>query len=218
MKLTDYFNKIFMISLESSGDRRIHAESEFASHDFGEVEFFRAHDFRDYKAMPDNIRKAMDNAMYGCTASHGALLNIIGHNGWDKTLILEDDFEIFHADFNARFEAMIPFIPPDWDILYLGAGYVNENPIFRINEHIIKVGQMKTTSSYAIRAKHARFMAAIMYGGSAPDDVLSGVNHLVKAYCLSPRLIGQYECRSTIFGKVTHNSQSMWDPSHERTV
>lgn len=219
MKLTDYFDKIFMITLDGSEDRRIHAEAEFSKHDFGEVELFRAHDFRDYKPMPDNIRAGMENAMHGCTASHGAVLNIIGHAGYDKAMILEDDFEIFHDDFNERFEAMIPFIPEDWDILYLGAHYQDSHvPLKRINEHVIKVGPMFTTSSYAVRGKHARFIAPLVCGGGAVDALVSGFNELVNAYVLQPRLIGQYENCSTIWGKTTWNSVSMQDTRHESSV
>ena len=212
-----YFDKIFCINMDRSQDRWTHVIQECQKHQIATVERFNGFDFNDYKALPYNLRKGMENAMYGCTASHGALLNLIAHNQWKKVLILEDDFEIFHDDFNDRFLELIPKVPKDWDLLYLGAHY-GDYPLGRINKHVLKAGQIKTTSSYAITAKHARLVAPLMCGGSAPDDILSGFNPLSNAFVLQPRLMGQYENVSTIFGKLTNNSLCMQDGRHENSI
>lgn len=216
MTLNDYFDGIFVINLDRSMDRWEHAQGELSKHGIAATKFPGV-DWADYQQYPANLRSGMANAMYGCTASHGKVLSYIASSFRSRLdlrfLILEDDFEIFNEDFQDRFSKQIQFVPADWDILYLGAGYA-ETPPARINEHVIRAGCMKTTSSYAVTSRAARIIAPLMCGGSAPDDILSGWNPVLKSYVMEPRLMGQYENRSVIWGQVTHNSQSMWDPGH----
>lgn len=184
---------------------------------FTKIEKFRAYDFHEWDHFPENLRQPMHTSMCGCSHSHAAICHLIAHYGWDRTLVLEDDFEILHDNFLERFEDSIVQVPSDWDLVYLGGGY-GEPPAERVRENVVRAGYMKTTSSYGITASHARRMAPMIGGEHGPDDILSGYNPHVNAYILHPRLIGQYECMSDIWGKVSWNSQSMTDPIHDQVV
>lgn len=208
----EFFDRIFCINLDRSPERWEHVQMECEKHNL-QIERFSGVDASAYVGLPDNLRAGMANAMFGCTASHGALLNVIAYHGWRRVLILEDDFEILHDDFNDRFAAMMPRLPEGWELVYLGAGY-GDKPLGRINDSVIMAGSIKTTSSYAVTGKYARWIAPFMCGGSAPDDLLSGFNPYHQCYVLEPRLMGQYPNTSTIWGKFTHNTQSMTDPHH----
>lgn len=214
--LNSYFDRIFCINLDRSPERWEHARSEALDLGF-EIERFRGYDFREWDGYPPHLRAQMSNGMCGCSNSHSALYHLIAHQGWMRVLILEDDFEIFHDDFEERFIAMIPFIPNNWDVLYLGAHY-GDPPTQRVNKHIVRAGYIKTTSSYAISGRHARIMAPIMATCSGPDDTLSGYNPHCNAYVLHPRLMGQYENVSAIWGKKTNNSLCMREPVHDAII
>lgn len=213
----DYFDRMFCINLDRSVDRWAHVKQQVAKFELTKVERFRGVDWLDYQHMPPGIQLGMKNAMCGCTASHGAVLHAIGYHEWDKVLVLEDDFEIVHDDFHERFEALIKFVPDDWEMIYLGAHYGNA-PRGRVNEHVLLADQIKTTSSYAIRGRYARFVAPLMAGCCGPDDLFSGFNPVQKVYVLQPRLMVQYANTSVIWGKFTDNGQSMLDPHHEALV
>ena len=59
----------------------------------------------------------MENAMGGCTASHGAVLAHIAQVGRTnpnfRALVLEDDFKVLHSDFTERFERTVAELPAD---------------------------------------------------------------------------------------------------------
>lgn len=218
--LDNYFDAIFCINLDRSPDRWEHAQAEARRHGIATMRRFPAVDWLDYQGLPENLRKGMANAMYGCTASHGRLLSHIACSTWDRVLVLEDDWEVLSevADLQSRFSALENFVPKDWDLLYLGAHYADHPFIERINEHCFRVNEIKTTSSYAITRRHAALVAPLMVGGNAPDDVLSGMNPHCKAYCIEPRLMGQYENKSTVWSEegLTCRSHSMRDSRHVR--
>lgn len=219
--LDTYFDAIFCINLQRSPDRWAHAQAEAAKHGITTMRRFEAVDWKDYQHLPENLRKGMDNAMYGCTASHGRLLSHIACSKWDRVLVLEDDWEVLsevEGDLQNCFQVGLGFVPPDWDLVYLGAHYAAHPFIERINPGCFRVNEIKTTSSYAITRKHAALVAPLMVGGNAPDDVLSGLNPHCKAYCIEPRLMGQYENKSVIWDQEgpTCRSHSMRDPRHVR--
>jgi hypothetical protein len=215
MTLNDYFDTIWCINMDRSPDRLAHATTEAQRHNFTFARF-RALDYKDWDGCPPMVRAAMGNAMCGCSHSHSAIchhLAITGQNG----LILEDDFEILHSNFNDLFAAAWAEVPPDWDIVYLGCGY-GSPPVERASRHLVCAGHIKTTSSYAISARHARSMAPLLACCAGPDDIHSGMNGLVRAYVMHPRLMGQYACHSEIWQKFTHNTMSMTDPPHDRII
>lgn len=213
----DYFDRIFCINLDRSQDRWADCVVEFEKFGLKKVERFRAYDFHDYDRMPGEFRMPMSNAMRGCTQSHSAIIHAAAWNGWGRTLILEDDFKIVHEDFHERWAAMLPFIPDDWDLLYLGAHYGGP-PISRINKHIVRGNNLKTTSSYAITASYARFLVPYLSGSAGTDDIISGLNTVFKAYVLQPRLMVQRESVSIIWGNLTNNGDCMMDTRHESMV
>lgn len=183
---------------------------------------------------------------HGCSNSHRTLIKHIAESSFERVLIMEDDNaaitpEILHAaghrpntkvwdtfhkvpgkTLNERFDFISPHVPEDWDVLYLGAGY-GDPPLGRVNEFVLKVAGMKTTSSYGITRKFARkwteevdkrFGGLENYPGAA-DDMLCCVARENKYYCLQPRLCFQRESKSDITGNSTSYLDSMTNPDHE---
>lgn len=214
--LNDYFDAIVIINLARNVERLGACVRESHLHHFG-FHLFEGYDYEQYKHLHHDRRPTMTSPMCGCSISHAAIHHGMAFAEWKRILVLEDDFEILHPDFNTRFAAAWSEVPPNWDIVYLGCGY-GTVPTERVSKHVVRAHHIKTTSSYAITAKHARFMAPLMATCNGPDDTLSAHNPYVNAYSLYPCLIGQRACRSDIWGTFTHNTQSMTDPAHAAAI
>lgn len=64
------------------------------------------------------VLQELNNGEIGCFLSHRAIWEQIKENGWDKTLILEDD-ALFLEGFQETFDNIIERMP-EYDMLYLG--------------------------------------------------------------------------------------------------
>lgn len=188
----------------------------------------------------------------GCSRSHRELLRHVVKQGYQRVLVLEDDFAVVtlprlaaakftpgskvwethclinqgNGNLNERFGALSYFIPDDYDVLYLGAGY-GENPISRLNKHVIRCGFMQTTGSYGITGAFAKRWTEIVDSQTdgdlekhpGPIDNLFGsMSHNHKYYVFQPRLMYQRESMSNITDRVDSYLYSMTDSAHEILV
>lgn len=205
----DYWDRIICINRVSRRDRAAHVMDQCRRFNLNSVEIFQAHE--------GTMLDGTFNGNHGCTASHRGVLELICHHGWQRTLVLEDDFEIVHADFNERWAAAVAEIPNDWEMLYLGGHYA-EAPIARVAKHVIRCGRMLTTSSYGVTLDMAIKMAPHVYG-IGPIDTLYGHWHREsKCYILDPRLMVQFTNLSDLMGKEMNNRISMLDTSHVKAL
>lgn len=156
----------------------------------------------------------------GCTASHRGVMELIAHHGWERTLVLEDDFTIANPgnafvpaqDTAALFAEAMKEVPDDWDLLYLGGHYA-EKPK-RISKHVFRTGRMLTTSSYGITLAQARKMAPHIYGEGPIDNLFWRFNLEDKSYCLEPRLFVQYANHSDLHDKYEDYRGAMLARKH----
>jgi hypothetical protein len=241
MKLTDFFDKIFVINLKRRPDRWAECIEEFllAKIPLHAVERW----------------EAIDNPLNGSEAgarSHRALMRHIAASGYKNVLILEDDFAAitkpilsangFTPDsrvmqtycsvmdgtgtFAERFSFLLGWLPPHWELIYLAGGYA-EKPFGRVNEHFLRVGKMKCCSSYAVTGDFARRFTAwldektggdLTYGLGQADDVLGLFSEQAIYLCLQPRLLYQRKSKSDLTGLTDSYLMSMTDPAHENMV
>jgi GR25 family glycosyltransferase involved in LPS biosynthesis len=207
--IEDYFDKIIVINRDARIDRWTHCLEQFRKFNLTKVERFSA---LDHASIDGHI-----GGNGGCTASHRCILDAITFNKWPRTLILEDDFEIIHDDFHAKFAEMIGEVPDDWQMLYLGGHYA-EKPQGRVSQHVIRMARMMTTSSYGVTYQMAREMAPVIYG-SAPIDTLYYPFHLShKCYIFQPRLMVQFDSFSDLQGRESSNRACMSDENHSNMV
>jgi len=240
--LEQHFDACFCINLKRRSDRRAECLREIEEH-FGTqpgfVEFWDGYDHPTH-------------GHSGCTRSHRELLRHIASKGCNRVLVLEDDFAVvtldrlraakFHpgsqvwethcrinngnGNLNERFGALSYFIPDDYDVIYLGAGY-GENPISRLNKHVIRCGFMQTTSSYGITGAFAKKWTETVDAQTDGDlerhpgpidNVFGSMSHDHKYYVFQPRLMYQRESMSNITDRVDSYLYSMTDPNHENLV
>lgn len=219
MSLNTYFDHLMVINRDSRKDRWEHFREQCGRYGFA-AERFRAHE--------GTMLDGTFNGNFNCTASHRGVLELIAHNRWERTLIFEDDVEVVepgryedHAvgrlPFHEQWEQIVPEIPRDWDMLYLG-GHYGSPPLARVSPHIIRINTMLTTSSYAVSAKFAYEVSPHIHGVGPIDTLYSKFIPKYKCYCVQPRLFVQYENESDLQHRVMENAQCMLDPRHEGMV
>lgn len=239
MKLADYFDRIVCISLLRREDRWQECLSEMDVNNIprDKVERFIAYDHP-------------TSGHCGCSRSHRMLLREIANGDAKRVLILEDDFAavtrarlllakftegnpvwICHnslnsglGDLNQRFNCLTPWLPSEWDCLFLGGGY-GENPISRFNKHVVKCAGMKGTGSVGVTKEFARkFTEAADAEGDLDhhvgpvDDFYSRFARQGNHYCVQPRLVFQRESLSDISGQKTSYLFLGTDSTHEQLV
>lgn len=228
--LNGFFDKVFCINLDSRPDRWKECQQIFSKYNIVAERFPAIH---------------MTNCTEACTYSHLALFKRIAQGPWEKVLILEDDFHILTiadiiaggfkpydavskvfmsltGSFEAKFNRMVEFLPSDWDLFYLGAGY-GAPPIARVNQHVIRCASMMTTSSYGITKACAtgifKEIEKVEYKSvGAPDIMLGSFSRRFRFYVFQPRLMIQRQGKSDLTGRTDNYLFSMTDPTHESMV
>jgi len=165
---------------------------------------FRPHDFKWKKAV------------MGCALSHLGLWNQLANerNEIDRYLILEDDVKL-SPEWEARWNAALPSLPDDFDIIYLGgilppnrAGF--EQVKQRVNEHFSRLAENSCFGqnppnryfhwcayAYVLSKKGAKKVLEILkardgYWTSA-DHMLCNPIDLMSLYFLDPLVAGCYQ-------------------------
>lgn len=207
--IEEWATKIFVINRDARTDRWQQCLEEFGKFGITKFERFQAYD---HAEIDGHI-----GGNGGATTSHRALLDVIAYNKWPRVLILEDDFEIVRPDFHELFDMMIKEVPDDWAMLYI-AGHYAEKPQSRVSPHVIRIGAMMTTSSYAVTWQTARLIAPNIYGSAPIDTLYYRWNRELKCYIFQPRLMVQRESFSDLQGRVMDNKPCMLDGRHEAMV
>lgn len=215
----DFFDAIFCINRTARRDRWNSVLEQCERFGLERVQRFEAHEGVMIDGSPFN-------GNFGCTASHRGVLEVIAHEGYERALVLEDDFCIvepgqFAQDpvkdrlpFHAAWAKIEPEIPRDFDLLYLGAHFA-EDLRQRVSPHIVRTGRVLTTSSYAVTASFARRMAPHIYGAAPVDNLFWHWNLTGNSYCVMPRLIVQAAGASDLSGHAQDYIGAMLDGSHE---
>lgn len=213
--LEKYFDRIFVISLESRPDRWAHFINEMNAIGVTKFERFLGYE-RPFVGIDLETNERTDpSGNMGCTASHRALLELIAFNKWDRVLVLEDDVKVrLPEDFNSMWKVLEPRIPSEWDMLYLG-GHYGEDVLERVNPNILRCGRMLTTSSYGITWQMARRMAPYICGIGPIDSLFGWFHPRNQCFCLQPRLMVQYTNFSDLQDREMNNELCMTDRRHE---
>jgi GR25 family glycosyltransferase involved in LPS biosynthesis len=170
--LDSFFDKIYVINLPSSVERRNLIIKQFENLNLKNYEVFNAIDKNSLNINDLKIKKLLayqGNTFYcdqNCTCggaghilssgdialnfSHREIYEDIIKNNYEKCLIMEDDC-IFTDKLN-DFDEITKNIPKDWDFLYLGnSNYINNNNSSDIgNKFFLKCLGVPCTHMYAI--------------------------------------------------------------------
>ncbi len=239
--MSTYFDHVFVINLDRRPDRWRQAQEELR------LCGLRAERFAAIEPPPE---AGEGRAVVGCTASHRTIWRRIAEGDCgERVLVLEDDFmlatrgellrlghsadvlAIFDscpgATFSERFEAMLPFVPESFDLLYLGGSY-EVDPVARVNKHVIRNGGMHGAIAYCITRGFAakltedvdRYCPPPMLRAGAPDSILAVLakDPEVRSFTLSPRLFVQRVTVSDLNPQAIGFEWALTDSRHERMV
>lgn len=136
--LNNFFDKIYVITLQRAADRHQHIEQELKglqyvlfygkdknTFDVGTLQ--QEGVYNDAMARRHHrFGKSMPPGMIGCSWSHRLVYEDVIKNSYKRALVLEDDILI-----DKRLISLLPQIltelPPDWELVYFGYAY-NEKP------------------------------------------------------------------------------------------
>lgn len=125
-------------------------------------------------------------------------------SGAETLLFLEDDVVFRHLD---HLEQALSELPPDWDIVYLGANLVcwnnGEPQPERYSEHLFRVKAAWTTHCIGYNKRVIPFLLANQPGLSEQmfDQFLSNSLQGMKAYCVAPMVAYQRPHFSAIWNR-----------------
>lgn len=202
--IEDFFaGHIVLINLERRPDRLAHAKEEFRKLGITHWQIF------------DAIDAGPTLGNHGCSASHRAVMDMIVTNNWPTCAVFEDDFEARFDDVQSQFKRAVSELPEAWSMIYSGGGY-GSKPQGWHSRHLVRIGQMKTTSSYGVTQEAARALRDLIPVGTGDsiDNLYAGYNESANCFCIEPRLFVQYENYSDLQQRVMSNRDSMENPDH----
>jgi GR25 family glycosyltransferase involved in LPS biosynthesis len=123
---------------------------------------------------------------YGCLLSHLQVVRDARKLGLPNLLIIEDDV-VFDPSFSEKFPIFVRGLPPDWDMVFLGALH-REDPV-PVAENVVRIRQAYSTYAYALRNSIFDAFIAANDGSHNPVDVNNSMlqsNH--NCYASAPNL------------------------------
>jgi GR25 family glycosyltransferase involved in LPS biosynthesis len=192
--INTYFEKIYCINLDSRVDRFEQSKLEFDKHNLN-VE--RISGF-DGSKMNLDFPPEIEEGAVGCALSQLYTLKLAKQIGLDNFLLLEDDIQ-FDEQLNQKFHHIIPEIPDDWDMLYLGGQHFHGMGLKQVSKSIFKCEY--TLAAHSVAFKYTVFDTFIdaLIDITKPCDVHYAQSHKeINAYVIIPHLTWQREGYSDI--------------------
>lgn len=219
--IEEYFDHIYCLTLKRRKDRQASANEMFRYLEISPTAI-------EWVFGPDRPvdHTGKPNGNMGCTLGHRMILDDIIENEYPRSLVFEDDVAIAYDSPEMQhlvepqdvFQNKIrPFLPRDWDMLYLGGQYA-DNPICRLSPHTIRFNRMLTTSSYGITLEMAWRMAPSIQGVGPIDSLYGGFQSEAFCVVVQPRLFTQGKSFSDLTDKVDDNRPCMLDSHHEEML
>jgi GR25 family glycosyltransferase involved in LPS biosynthesis len=183
MLLNQLFPHKTCINLDRRPERRQRMQAVFAQHGITGVRHFGA---VDGSAITLPAHWNHSAGAYGCLLSHVAVVQQARELGHESVLIFEDD-AVLDPEFESWFASFSKQVPPDWDMLHLGALHKAE-PL-KVQENVVRI--TKANSTYAYALKHTVFDAFLELNRKA-EDVLDvnayELQERFNCYCFMPNL------------------------------
>jgi glycosyl transferase, family 25 len=172
--LNAYFPSKVCINLDSRPERWQRMQAKFAHYNIGPVERFPAYDGAQL-ILPPTWR--FSPGAYGCLQSHLAVIRRARAQGLPHVLIFEDDV-VFASDCHTRFASAIAHVPADWDMLFLGAGHLEDLVV--VAPQIVRLRRSYSSYAYALRA--SLYDAVIVWQSAAQQPIDVTYMQLQKLY------------------------------------
>lgn len=220
MKLTDCFDRLYIINLPYRPDRKVRIERHLE-----ETGLAKPEDITWVRAIagewcPPPVWFQAGTGAWGCLQSHirivqDAIMDQIG-----SYCILEDD-AVFHPDAPQMLEKLMAEVPDDWGQIYLGGQHLKEPEPLSPDAYVARGRNVNRTHAFAVHQRiFVKYQQHICHAPDFIDHPGWHVDHQLglaherqdwNVYAPMWWLAGQEEGASTISGK--QNPRFWWNPS-----
>jgi glycosyl transferase, family 25 len=183
-ELNNFFDHIYVITLERATDRHAHVETELAGLDY---QLFYGKDkdaFQIEQLAEKNIynealarqhhryNKPMRPGEIGCAWSHAEVYKDVLSKGYGKVLVLEDDVVINRSNTDVLTSALQQ-LPSDWGLVYFGfAEREGARPVHIVKKlfyHFLRAFRLFPFSHKTIKNLYPKKLAANIYRSGYHD-------------------------------------------------
>lgn len=179
MRVNDYFDAVYVINLDRRTDRMERLDLQLKKLGI-EYEKVSAVDAKAEGIQPQTAGKL----------SHQSVISQLNTS---KALILEDD-ALFVDDFQQRFDEVMPDLPNDWDVFYLGVLLQpNIGKLVQVNKHWHRQVMSVGMHAYCVNPDKTDYFAQELnkYDGWV-DVCFRLLASKTKAYVAQPNLVTQF--------------------------
>ena len=213
--LNELSQNIFCINLKRRPDRWQNAQTEFARIGLTGVERFEAYDGATLDKNVLSQYPGLKPGEVGAIISHRFVLEYAIELKCPNYTVFEDDIA-FHHDFPAIFTKFIQQVPPDWQMLYLGANHCNG--WMQISPNVLQMKGSRTIHGVIVRnTAYAPLLQAFNRFKTLPADDIFLIMHQFKtSFCVYPHIGYQSDNFSDIRNeKVDYSFLRQPDPDRK---
>lgn len=207
--LNKFVDEIYVINLERRKDRLEHIRNQFEKLNIN---------FKRFNAV-DGKHEGITGAV-GCLRSHLGVIRHAISKGHQRIAIFEDDV-ILCDDFSDRFEYYSKNVPNDWEVMYLGCGYIwGIKPTISVPPYIFSVHSCHGCFAMILDNKNGFFQKILNI--ATPEkkaiDNYYAENILPKAYIFEPFFVKTLNTISDISDRKDSFSYEGIDSSFKNVV
>ncbi len=212
MRVNEAFDKVIYINSKRRADRYIRMQKRLSDQgiEAERVEAVWGGTVNPASYKYEALRK-LTLPEIGCFLSHREVYERIKAEGWERSLILEDDAE-FCEGFEEAFTEIFAQVPDDWDMLYLGRWnfdyyWTKEDKakgefiglLEEIRPRLWRADTCWHTHAYAISQKCIDLLLKeTSVIRNCIDGQLASLHHQLKVYAIHPAIVEQDDSVSSI--------------------
>lgn len=214
MKITDFYDLIVYINLDSRFDRKILVEQEFQKLNINPIRI-------------SGIVPQIDNPHYrgilGCTLSHKKCLQMALEQN-SNILIFEDDVKFLDNAIETIELALEEVSTMEWDMLYFGANVCwNESqdvPLKQVTNHLARLTWAQATHAYSVNKNFVSKLLHYIPNQIYPLDLVYTQTAVQndRCYITVPMVAVQQEGFSTIEGCNIEYESFMLDRFYKKLI
>lgn len=198
MKLFERFDEVFCINLDRREDRLKHFDEQIKKFDLGNYRRISAIDGA--TVSEENKSRWLKNGELGLVMTVEKIIHYSISKKLNTILIVEDDCYFTSEIMNIK--SYFDFLPPNWDMLYMGGNHnthMGITPPLVINEKVVKLHNTFTTHFVGIKSNIFPIIAEQLKQRNKPLDVLySDLQKKYNAYSFFPAIAKQISDYSDI--------------------
>jgi glycosyl transferase family 25 len=196
--LSEYFDKVYCINLDSRPDRWEDAQKEFERVNFDEIVRYSGVNGADLK-----ISNHLLSGENGILQTHINIIKECKENGLKNILIMEDDVYFSREIF--KIKKYLDDVPDNWDMIYFGGNHLSGRPLEKVNERVVKLNYSFGLQCVAIKnTMFDKIISEVSNYEKQIDVYYAEWQDSINAYCFHPNIALQVTGFSDIQKKVVN--------------